>query len=704
MSQDDWRLKVQLITIKTPKAIDDLIRYLQDKDFIAYDCETTGLAKDSEVVGVSVCAEESHAYYIVLAEWDKTSKSLLRLGLTDKVKELVVLLSKKQTIMHNAVYDCMIAENFFKVNLIDSLHTDTMILAHILNENRSCGLKSLAVEMYGESADAEAKEMKVSVAENGGLITKDHFELYKANSSVLAKYGAKDAWLTYRLFLDLVPELYEQKLDKFFYEDESMPLLKGPTYQLNTTGLKVDVEGLTTLKKTLEAECEELKTFINNEIQHKIRSKYPGTSAKTTFNINSNQQLSWLLFGEMELEFGSLTKAGKEACKEMGLPLPHHQKARNIFLDEAKRREGTIRRPGYIHNGKKISAQKYKSPFAYIECNNKILGHHAPQYKWIASLLKLKKNEKILSTYIEGIESRIRYGVIQPGFLQHGTTAGRYSSVNPNFQNLPRDDKRIKNCFVARPGKVFVGSDFSQLEPRVFAAVSGDKNLLAAFKSDQDFYSAIGIPVFDCYDAKPYKDGSPDAFGVKYPKERKMTKEIALASTYGATARRLSSMIGKCVADTQDIIDAYFEKFSGVKSMIDESHAQVKKQGYVTSIFGRPRRLPEAKKFDKLYGKCEDLPYEARNILNLSVNHRIQSTAASICNRAMIKFYNDTKQAGIVCSIVSQIHDEIIVECEESDASSVELLLQNAMETAVELPGVSLEAIPHTAKSIGGLK
>lgn len=695
-------MKLELITITTPRGINELIKYLRDKEYIAYDCETTGLSHDSEVVGVSVCAEENKAYYIILAEWNSDFKKLLRFGLFDKTKELVTLLAKKPTIMHNAVYDCMLAENFFKVDLTQSLHTDTMILAHLLDENRRVGLKDLGVKYFGNSADQEAKEMKASVASNGGLITKDHFELYKADSALLAKYGAKDALLTYKLFLELIPELYAQKLDTFFFE-ESMPLLRGPTYQLNTTGLKVDTEALITLKKTLEAECEELKAFIYSEIKTKIQDKYPGDKPKTTFNLGSNQQLSWLVFGVMGLEFGTLTDTGKQACMDMGLKLPYYDKAKKDFLYEAGQREGQIQKPKATINGKDKRATKFKSPYAYTQCDTKILSKHGLKHKWINALLKLKKNEKILSTYIEGIESRVKYGVIHPSFLQHGTTSGRYSSRNPNFQNLPRDDKRIKNCFLARPGKVFVGSDFSQLEPRVFASVSGDTNLLEAFKSGEDFYSVIGIPVFDCYDATPHKEGSPDAFGIKYSKERKMSKEIALASTYGASARRLSSMIGKSEVETQDIIDAYFEKFPKVKEMMEESHKQVKATGQVVNMFGRPRRLPEAKKFNKMYGSAK-LPYEAQNILNLSVNHRIQSTAASICNRAMIKFYNDAKALGLNCKIVSQIHDEIIVECEEADASSVELLLQNAMETAVELPGVTLEAIPHTAKSIGGLK
>lgn len=700
-------MKQNLHIIQNAQGVTDLINYLQDKEYVAYDTETTGLDKDSTIIGVSVCASEDEAFYIILARWNVANSTLEKdQGTNTAILPLIRLLKTKSLIAHNAVFDCMITENYFKVSLINSIHTDTLVAAHLLDENRRVGLKDLAVSVFGQGSDVEAKEMKASVVANGGTITKDNYQMYKAESTLMAKYGAKDALLTYKLFLKFVPELYAQGLNQFFYEDESMPLLKGPTYQLNTTGLKVDSEGLTTLKKTLEAECAEKMSTVMTEISSKIRDKYPGTNAKNTFNIGSSQQLAWLLFEQYRLEFGTLTDSGKLACKDLGLKIPYHAAAKRQFIYECQQRVGTMQAPEALVNGDKVRAKKFKQPWAYIACDKKTLQLHATKHKWIQALLHYQKNQKILSTYIEGIESRVKYGVIHPSFLQTGTTSGRYSSRNPNFQNLPRDDKRVKKCFVSRPGKTFVGADFSQLEPRAFASVSQDPNLLAAFRSGEDFYSTIGIPVFNAFDSTPYKDGSPDAFGIKYSKERKMSKEIALATTYGANEFRLSGMIGKSVDETREIIQAYFEKFVKVRQMMLDSHEIAKRDGQVTSIFGRPRRMPDAKKISKIYGNVatEDLPYEVRNLLNLAVNHRIQSTAASICNRAMIKFYQDAKALGLDTRMVSQIHDEIIVECLDADVDTVSLLLQNAMETAVELPGVALEAIPATSKTIGGLK
>lgn len=694
-------MQPQLLIVDSLTAINDLYSYLVDKEFVAYDCETTGLSKQDEVIGFSVCAEEDKAYYVILSEWSVSENRMLPKW-TNSVDDLLQLIATKQLIMHNGGFDCMMTESNFKIKLIDNLHTDTMELAHLLDENRRVGLKELATERYGEDAAAESEEMKASVLANGGKWLAKEKEMYKANSQLLAKYGAKDAWLTYKLFLDMVPELYEQGLDKFFYEDESMPLLRGPTYELNTTGLTVDSKRLIELKKTLEAECLEAKAFVYQEINPHIKEKYPGTNKKNTFNIGANQQMSWLLFGQMQLEFSTLTKGGKTICKEMGLKLPYSPSAKREFIFRCEQNVGQVYQQASIFNGKKKSAKKFKQPWAYLNVDKRTLTKFAPKYKWIARLLEYQQKTKLLTTYVEGIESRMKYGIINPSYLQHGTTSGRYASRNPNFQNLPRDDKRIKSCIVSRPGKVFVSADYSQLEPRVFAYFSKDSRLLESFKGNDDFYSVIGMEVYSKYDCVPRKEGSTNAFGIKYKRFRDLSKTIALASTYGATAPQLAPTTGKSIEDTQADIDAYFERFPGVKDMMLESHEQAKTKGQVINLFGRPRRIPDAKKIIKIYGNKThaELPYEARKMLNLSVNHRIQSTGASIVNRAAIQFNRYAKQAGLEAKLVEQVHDRLTVECNAEDADNILILLQDAMENTVHLEGVQLEAVPKIGTNL----
>lgn len=696
-------MKPQLTVIDTIEGIKGLQSYLSDKEYIALDTETTGLTERHEVIGFSVCAEEDKAYYVILKQWVPVEQKLVSYPyLMEHAKQLMRDLKNKSLIMHNGIFDCKMINSNFNIQLIDSLHTDTMELAHVLDENRRVGLKELAVQYFGEDSVSEQKEMELSVIANGGQLTKDNYELYKGNSQLIGKYGAKDTLLTYKLFYQLVSELYEQGLDKFFYEDESMPLLRGPTYELNTTGLTVDTNKLAALKSTLKAECLEAKDFISQEIKSHIKDKYPGTNKKNTFNIGSSQQLAWLLFGQLGLEFNTLTKGGKTACKALNLRLPYTKVAKRDFIAICSNSKDSIYEQEALVNGKTKRAKKIKDPWSYIAVDKITLKKLAPKYKWIEKLLEYQRKTKLLSTYVEGIEERIQYGVVTSSYLQHGTLTGRYASRNPNLMNLPRDDQRVKECFIARPGKVFVSADYSQLEPRTFAYYSKDPRLMAAFDGTSDFYSVVGQEVYDKSDCTPQKDGSPEAFGVKYKKLRDLSKVIALASAYGATPNQLAPTTGKSIEDTASDMEKYFERFPGVRTMMLEAHELAKAQGYVTNLFGRIRRIPDATSIVKLYGNVDhwDLPYEARKLLNMACNFRIQSTGASIINRAAIQFHKDCQQANIDCKIVSQIHDELVVEVSEQDAENISILLRNAMENTTVLEGVPLEAIPRITKNL----
>lgn len=692
----------KLIVIDSIDDLKELEMYLKDFEYVAIDTETTGLTSRDQIIGLSVCTEEEKSYYIITHKWDTKTQQLNIAPCWLRIKEFVKTLEGKQLIAHNAVFDCMMIESNYSIKLIPYIHTDTLILAHLLDENRRVGLKELASHYFGEDSIIEQKEMEASVTKNGGQLTKASYELYKGDSYLIGKYGAKDTLLTYKLFYKLIPELYEQGLDKFFYEEESMPLLKGPTYDLNTVGLQIDTNKLAVLKKTLTAECLEAKDFIHSEIFGYIKYKYPGTNKSNTFNIGSSQQLSWLMFGLLKLEFNTLTKVGKTVCKQLGLKLPYTQMAKRDFISFCESKKDDVYEAESIVNGKKKRAKKFKDPWVYIACDKATLKKLATRHKWIERLLEYQRKTKLLNTYVEGIEERINYGVVHSSYLQHGTMTGRYASRNPNLMNLPRDDQRVKECFVARPGKVFVSADYSQLEPRTFAYYSKDARLMAAFDGTTDFYSVVGAEVYDKSDCTLQKEGSPDAFGVKYKKLRDLSKVIALASAYGATPHQLAPTTGKSIEDTAHDMEKYFERFEGVKTMMLEAHNLAKQQGYVTNLFGRIRRIPEAKRIVKLYGNLDhwDLPYEARKLLNMACNFRIQSTGASLINRAAIRFYNDCKDLGLDCKIVSQIHDELVIECNEQDAENISLLLQNAMENTNTLPGVPLEAKPRISKNL----
>ena len=699
----------KLNTLKTKEEVLNLCTIIENSyDFVSYDTETNGVSTDAKIIGISICGNLEESHYIVLRYWDMESKDLLDLETLEVIAEIYKKLLQKKLIMHNSVFDCWHTFYNFGVELMPSVHTDTMILGHLLDENRRNGLKELSATLFGENVKDEQIAMRESVYKNGGVLKADNYELYKADMDLIAKYGAQDALLTLKLFYSFVPQLYEEKLERFFYEEESMPLLKGPTYELNTSGLSVDPDKLLMLKKTIEVECMESKAIILSEINEFVKDKYPGTSKKNHFNIDSNLQLSWLLFDVLGNYIDKLTPGGKEFCKDNDIKIPYSNKAKRDFIEFCKTNKGQIFSVGrYNKKTKKMGgALKIRDFWSYTSSDKNVLAKFADKYRWVAELLKYNKNMTILNTYVMSIEEKMRYNVIHPRFIQHGTTSGRYASKDPNFQNLPRDDKRVKNCIVSEPGKVFIGADYAQLEPRVFASISRDEKLINSFANGEDFYSVVGAPIFDKEGYSLIKS-DPRSFAALFPKLRDKAKVIALATPYGRTASFTAEQMGVTREEAQEIMDKYFGVYPKVELMMLESHEQAKRQGIVYSLFGRPRRMPEAKNLEQSYGNTEhkELPYAARNILNLSMNHRVQSTAASIINRASIAFYNKIRDLGIKnCRIVMQVHDELIIECSEADSSVIANILKQCMENTTTLPGVKLQVEPKIGKTLADIK
>lgn len=702
----------KLILIKTLKDLNQLNDYLKDKQVIAVDSETTGVDQDAEIIGYSVCAENNVGYYVVISYWDVEQKKLVYLETKDGIKQAMEGLQHKSLLMHNALFDCDMIRRSYGVDLMPYVHCDTMIAAHLLDENRRCGLKDLALAIFGETATKEQKEMKDSVSKNGGKLTKDNYELYKADADLIGRYGAKDTILTWNLFWLFDEQLEKDGLAKFFYEEESMPLLRGPTYDLNTTGLRVDLDALQKLRGELEAEILEAKAYVNSEIKDLIQD-YPGTiDKKVGFNVGSSNQLAWLLFEKLGNLIPGLTDTGKAVCKALGLKIPYSNKAKLEFINAVKTYKGRIY--GRVGEISPVSGEprkreaKIEDFWKYVATDEEALRPFTTKYRWVKRLAEMGKAEKILSTYVIAIQNKTNYGVVRPSFIQAGPPSGRYASKEPNFQNLPRDDKRVKKCIIAREGKIFVGADQEQLEPRCFASTSQDEALMNCFSSGEDFYSVVGAPIFDKTDCSLFK-GEPGSFSEKYPQLRNKAKVIALATPYGRTAGFMAAEMGVSIDEAKDLMESYFRAYPKVEAMMLLKHEEVKANGVVYSTFGRPRRIPEAKFIPKGVPHNE-LPYEHRNLLNQAVNHDPQSSGASIMNRGSIAIHSEAKERSLKdprwaeVKIVVQVHDELVLEGPEPLADDMAELLRWGLEDTTTLPGVKLKAKPNKAYNLADLK
>lgn len=725
------QMEETLLLVEDTETLSRVRAYLANEEFeyVAFDTETTGVTKDSEIIGFSIACETFIGIYVVLAYWEVSTAVedckvcggkapaivLTKKGTPKKQKkckgcddqrqvqikggrlvynpelkaasrDIMLDLQKKKLIMHNSPFDCDMVEREWKIPLMDSVHTDTMELAHLLNENESCGLKEVASVLYGEDATEQQEAMKASVLANGGRWVESGKnrikEMYKADKDLMGKYGAKDTILTLKIFYSLIPILFEEGLDKFFYEEESMPLMRGPTYQMNTVGLKVDIPRMKSLEADLEDECTRLKREVEDLVEPLIDDRWPFAGK---FSVSSNQQISWLLFIRLGETFNTLTKGGKKVAKEMLGKIPYDNKNKRAFIQEC------------------IDCDR--APWKYTQADADTLELYKSKYEWVSKLLELRSAAKTLSTYVQGILRGVRYGIINPSFLQAGTVTGRYSSRNPNFQNLPRDDKRIKECIISRPGRILVGADYSQLEPRVFASVSQDPDLMGCFAKGEDFYSVVGAPIFGKEDCSMIKS-DPNSFAKKHEDLRNISKAFALATPYGTSAFQQAQKLGLPQKRCQEIIDNYLSRYSSVYEMMLESYDMVLTHGVVYNLYGRPRRLPAGLEIREIYGDVDhgELPYEARNILNSAMNFRVQGSAGSIVNRAMIRFFNRMRELGLDAKLVIQVHDEIIVECRVEDVEIVKVELKNAMEKTTTLPGVELIAEPHASTIMAELK
>lgn len=693
--------------IETSDNLAEILNKIELAKFIAYDIETTGVDKNCDIVGFSIAISPDEAYYFVTKYWDGEkiqSTEFFNSGSHVKVVESLV---NKKLLMHNGIFDCSITHRVYGVSLIDSLHTDTLEMAHLCNEEWDLGLKSLGKRFFGESAIEEQKRMKESVIQNSGKWSdaqKGEKEMFKADKKLLSQYGAKDTILTYKVFLKLLPLLKKDGLLDFFYKEESMPLLRGPTYDMNTTGLKIDRERLVKTEQELIKEINDLEVKILREIEPHIKDKYPGKNKKTTFNIGSSEQRSWLLFVKLNNEFHTLTDGGRQVARTLIGKIPYDIGLKRKFIR-------AVQEEGYLNP--KTNKRIYK-PEKYIKCDVDTLERYAAKYSWVSDYILMSKKNKILKTYVRGIKNKLHYGVIYPRFNQAGTESGRYSSSDPNFQNLPSRDielsKRVKEFIVARKGKKFVGADFSQVEPRIMAAYSQDEALLQCFQKNQDFYAVIGVPLYHV-EASLYK-GEEDSFENKYKTLRNNIKTLVLANNYGQTPRKLATKMvdehGHHYTEERahQIIKNYFELFPGVKNFILGTHEEVKENGYVKTMYGRIRRLPQAKFVKKYFDGVphSQLDYQHRKPLNISINYKMQGTAASIINRAAIAINQEFRKQNLSAKLIMQVHDELIVECDDNEAETVSNIMKDKMENSISLPGVKLEAKPVIGSNLMELK
>ena len=416
-----------------------------------------------------------------------------------------------------------------------------------------------------------------------------------------AEYSSEDADVTLRLHQVLWPQLGTAPALKKLYEDIEQPLV--PVL------LGMEHHGVLLDRQMLRLQGNELAKRLMEVLADAHKE------AGAPFNLDSPKQLCNILFEKMQLPVLRKTPTGQPSTAE-------------DVLEEL--------------------AESYRLP--------KLILEHR-------SLSKLK------STYIDKLPEQInaKTGRVHTCYHQAVAATGRLSSQDPNLQNIPirtPEGRRIRQAFVAPPGHVLLAADYSQIELRIMAHLSGDEGLLGAFAGDRDIHQATASEVF----GTPLDEVSAD--------QRRSAKAVNFGLIYGMSAFGLAKQLGIARGTAQEYIDLYFARYPGVKRYMEETRAQARAQGFVETVFGRRLYLPDINARNKQFQQAAE---------RAAINAPMQGTAADIIKRAMIAVDAWCDQGARGARLIMQVHDELVLEVQESRVDEVAAAVREHMMGAASL-------------------
>ncbi len=389
-------------------------------------------------------------------------------------------------------------------------------------------------------------------------------------------------------------------------------------YTMETEGVRVEREALKEYGDALGAKISRLEASIY-------------TQAGMEFNLNSPKQLGEVLFEKLQLPGGKKTKTGYSTAAD-------------------------------------------------------VLEKLAPQAPIVSDILEYRTLVKLKSTYADGLAACIKEdGKIHTTFNQTITATGRISSTDPNLQNIPMRmelGRLIRKVFVPRQDWVFVDADYSQIELRLLAHMSGDERLIEAYQSDTDIHRITASQVFHT----PLEEVTD--------LQRRNAKAVNFGIVYGISSFGLSQDLSITRKEAAEYIEQYFKTYPKVKGFLDDLVAQGKEKGYVTTIFGRRRPIPELSSSNFMQRSFGE---------RVAMNSPLQGTAADIMKIAMIHVLQRLEREGLKARMLLQVHDELLIEASREEAEKVRQILEEEMKGAASL-AVTLEVDIHTGEDWYGAK
>ena len=666
------QLEKKYYTVQDAETLKLLHQHILDSDVIAVDTETTGLnPRKDKIIGWSVSGDEGVGFYLPTLVWDYHREEL-RLQEIDNTstellsRNLLKLLKGKKLVFHNASFDVQFIKNYYGVDLLEDIWVDTGLLVHTVYEEGAFGfgnpfgLKSIAImnqEALGlnveEAANQEQIELKESIKKNGGSVTKESFEIYKADLDILSKYASADTDLTLRICNLYLEKLKEEGLEKFFFEDEVMPVYREVTVPMESYGVELDMELIEQTHKEISEDLEANKDIVMKSLLETSEAKsWVVKTALDNYPVSPKGNWAQNIVARYSIPLPKSEKTGKYSLTQKNIEAfePSNEKEEKVkqflltgdetLIDEVERYRISMSMWREANDGDLINIQSKKHlgeiVFGYMgieplkaagqtksgraQFDMDMIEELSKTYTWAENLRVYNKLLKIKSTYVDRFRDRAEDGKYYFYFKQNGTVSGRYGS---DAQQLPKPKEEgedapiivkytniVRKFMIAGEGRKVIDADYESLEPHCFASVTGDTALQEIFNKGWDFYSTVAIKTERLdQDRKRFPNGvSPDKKAPNYLKNldapaRNKAKAYSLGIAYGMEAYALKMTLGIDQKKAEELVQGYLDGFPQLKEWRENSRLQVKAHGYIKNYVGRVRHLP---KVQKTYAKFQD--------------------------------------------------------------------------------------------------
>lgn len=589
--------------ITTEPELRALVETLKAQPMISIDTETTGLESDARLVGISLAWEVGKGVYIPVRS-PQPERHL---------DEQTVLAILEPVIANDDIPKCGHNLKFDAHVLLRSgahlrgVRFDSMLAATLLDPSRSSKLDSLALSQLNYEMVPISALIGEKPEKSGKTGQAAQGSMEQAPLELITDYAAEDADIALQLYHALLPRLQEQKMDGLLTDVEAP--LATVLAEMEANGILCDPEELSRQGVALGAQVEVIKEQIR-------------TAAGFDFDLNSTKQLAEALFDRLGLKAGKRTKTGRSTD---------------------------------------------------VEVLEKLAAEEEPEKPHTAVprlILEYRQLQKLISTYLGNLRASIDPvdHRIHSTFHQLVTATGRLASQNPNLQNIPvRTDigREIRKAFYAAEGHCLVCADYSQIELRLLAHLSGDEALIDAFEKDLDIHSAVASEVFGV----PLEQVTRE--------QRNRAKTINFGIIYGVTAYGLARRVeGLEYEGAVRLIEDYKQRYAGITSFLNRCVSEALADGYVTTLLGRRRSIPEIH---------SSSPHTRSLGERLAINSVVQGSAADLIKRAMVQVQHRIDREGRPVRLLLQIHDELIFETPAQAAEEQAVALKQEMERAMAL-------------------